>query len=1613
MDYSEFALNGTKRKDDYSEFALKPQPAQNILSQLKVPVNPASSTGVNISSQPTPENTFLNRRKTDVLAAGESLLNTLKALGNLAEKNASAIPNIRYSKETGYSAVPNVSAPPFQLNNEQAKLAEEQRGKQGIAENVLSGIIGLAPYINPYGGYLFGTQMAAQPEKIPEMAKSSVQSMGDILRVLGPARGLTKILEPEETKQAEQRFENQPVETLVGGGLPVAAILGLGSKLGKAKAKVGFNPEEFRPVEPVPSTGKVLGGKVIKEMVESPEQTAQRIAAENGLEYAGKFPGSKTQPETYLFTNLKSTNPSTVNIKANELDVSFIKQRLAEKETPSATGLQGKPMAAIPGPIPGEVGKTPTIATEAPLIPGPQLKYSDLLRQKLASESSYPVSLAVVENEIKQGRTIPPDVLKQFPELLAKYPELKKPIAGEIIEKAKVFNVPIKDVITDADKFQNRLTPFSEKTAEAVAERFDPNKFDPIVLWNDPNTGKNVILSGHSRFEGMKRRGANEIPARYFEGTEEQALKFAKIEGNRLASSEGIIETINAYKQAKKSNYTKKQLIDHFDGDVELFESLQHLNPKGEWIRYLGQESSEGFPYLKRFSRWVGELRKIYSDKLTNFHETQLFDYVYRDERKNMDMLKDDFFNLVQKQIDDFAFDPNKPLVLKRGEVKTGFRARQDTGWIMEKIDGLKEQKEKAKTIQEVQALDAEIVKLRLGLTEIDKKQTSIFGGEPAKPVIGEKMVMPGLKEKMPEKGKPSEVIRPIEERGAGFNPLKPFGSKEQQLARALKKAEAENKLPSPPTVTMDIRPADARPIIQHPSHKYGAIPDEFGEIHPKYGEVAAKAQQKLMTTEIQTRIDQGAGQRELKQILSPISKHDVKLHQEKMIEYLEKPIEELPQSGLPDKVKKVVADLKAKSDRERKEIVEIKRSDIRKAMNTVAEQRYRMENDLKGKRLDETQRAEIKRRAEDMVATEVPDTWGIKDYFRHLHLGDFTILRDGKYIGAAKSWTDALPKIAEDYALNPEGGINYSMKLREFHNPDVVRVSRGRQYKIINDLAKEFEAESGERIQDILRGKIGSREGRRKWAGFLQERKGAPGYSKDLLFVLNYHNRMYNRWKNLYKLQSEIQPMITKIRKEGREFVAKEIEANLNELWGRSQSYKGQYQVARWAGRIRNVMTTVMLKTSLRYNLMNSLQLAQTGMVVPYKSILWAQKAVRSAEGKALLDQHGVYDVIVGTGGELVRNITTPEFRSSKTARMLRLSPETSNQAEMWLATYHHGKNLGMDDAAAAKYGFLRGMVYSQFLPLRTNQPALMRNQLFRTTAGMYKNFVIHAFELGGDLGKKTFRKDVPISIRTANGVRFAHFITAQLALGGTRLLTSFPAKVGIGGYLTYKVYNEVKKDYGEDIADILAFGLPSLINSDWSASVQMIDLPYAENIPEAIGQMVLGPVGTIPLQIWKKAQVETGPEDEKWKQITRAFLESFGGTRQILGFEKVMNDDYDFKSPDGKKRFEGDLKDALVQMYGSRPITAAVESMKFDALTEVMGERNAAINAAVKGDKKLVLDFNAKWGAELAISFKEVVERKKGRARDIGKTSFERSPAPKKVKGYFKRMVNNTNDK
>lgn len=224
--------------------------------------------------------------------------------------------------------------------------------------------------------------------------------------------------------------------------------------------------------------------------------------------------------------------------------------------------------------------------------------------------------------------------------------------------KPIAFLYPISKINTDPQRFQNRNDAFSELSAEAVAKNFNPNKFDPVVVWFDGLKDKVFVLSGHSRLEGMKRRNEKFLPVRFFEGNELEAIQFARLDANRAATKESLIEDLKAYNLAKFGDITKgiapgtkEYLKEIFRGKEKRLEPLSYLNQTGKFIEILANEEIQTqFPNILRLATWTGILRKKFGQALTNTHEKDIFNFLYGNDKNNK-ISRDKFEDLISERL--------------------------------------------------------------------------------------------------------------------------------------------------------------------------------------------------------------------------------------------------------------------------------------------------------------------------------------------------------------------------------------------------------------------------------------------------------------------------------------------------------------------------------------------------------------------------------------------------------------------------------------------------------------------------------------------------------------------------------------------------------------------------------------------------------------------------------------------------------------------------------------------------------------------------------------------------------------------------------------------------
>lgn len=238
---------------------------------------------------------------------------------------------------------------------------------------------------------------------------------------------------------------------------------------------------------------------------------------------------------------------------------------------------------------------------------------------------------------------------------------------------SKTFELDREKIIVDPKRFQGRQTDFSRDTVNAIVSKGNYDKSgEPIIVWFDAALDKYIVISGHSRFEATgillksgKQPDLKTIPVKEFIGTDEQAADFAVLESNRGSTQEGLKSDIAAYKRAISKGYNKEYLMTIFKPESKIYKlrDLSHLNPQGRFLEYLDTPAEKSFPYIERNATWVGQIRSKLP-QITDLHENEIFDYLYKDNKKGLTLSKDKFFQLIDKRVNRIDFEQSKPLNL-------------------------------------------------------------------------------------------------------------------------------------------------------------------------------------------------------------------------------------------------------------------------------------------------------------------------------------------------------------------------------------------------------------------------------------------------------------------------------------------------------------------------------------------------------------------------------------------------------------------------------------------------------------------------------------------------------------------------------------------------------------------------------------------------------------------------------------------------------------------------------------------------------------------------------------------------------------------------------------
>lgn len=241
-----------------------------------------------------------------------------------------------------------------------------------------------------------------------------------------------------------------------------------------------------------------------------------------------------------------------------------------------------------------------------------------------------------------------------------------------------IVNTKISDIYTDENKFQNRNS-LNKDIIKNIVENYDPDQFDPIILWKDPKSGSNYVLSGHHRFEAAKTLKLEKVPTRYKSVSEEEAIRFAREEANANRTMESPLERAAIYRNDRLNGKEEKEIKDKAK-KLELKNSnvvlnYSYLNPSGK--TYSALESMQNISDKKSSSvtetiaEWIGQSRRFYK-QLTDAHEDELFNFLTNQNGYEKLKNKTDFLDKIDRAVNNIEFKPTKPLNISNRSTRSG-----------------------------------------------------------------------------------------------------------------------------------------------------------------------------------------------------------------------------------------------------------------------------------------------------------------------------------------------------------------------------------------------------------------------------------------------------------------------------------------------------------------------------------------------------------------------------------------------------------------------------------------------------------------------------------------------------------------------------------------------------------------------------------------------------------------------------------------------------------------------------------------------------------------------------------------------------------------------------
>ncbi|WP_170110328.1 ParB N-terminal domain-containing protein [Flavilitoribacter nigricans] len=267
----------------------------------------------------------------------------------------------------------------------------------------------------------------------------------------------------------------------------------------------------------------------------------------------------------------------------------------------------------------------------------------------------------------------------------------------------ETLRMKLGQILLDEGRFQNRAE-LNQAIVNEIAENFDPNQFDPVVIWKDPKDGKIYLLAGHHRYAGIKKAGRKKIKVRWFKGSEAEAITYAKELSNANRTLETPLERAAIYREKLKRGEDPKQVrkqAEKLEGkNWRYILNLARLNPDGKTVNALlalvDNSDKVTQQNLEKIADWIGEARRQF-DQLTNTHENEMYDFLLDNFKAKKPAIsrKDVWIERVRAIVQALDFNAANPLNLKRIQYKTQGESEYEAQ--MREIDQKIDQAEKKK----------------------------------------------------------------------------------------------------------------------------------------------------------------------------------------------------------------------------------------------------------------------------------------------------------------------------------------------------------------------------------------------------------------------------------------------------------------------------------------------------------------------------------------------------------------------------------------------------------------------------------------------------------------------------------------------------------------------------------------------------------------------------------------------------------------------------------------------------------------------------------------------------------------------------------------------------